>query len=284
MRKRELKPFYAQLLVAYLLAGIGLNMISARRAQAQIPVTDVVHNVNTVIQTAGDLVRQGIAFAHELKYSEVLKYLKAISNGVATYQKVQRIVNSQIAMGNAAVANVNAMRQNRFITPQQLQGMVSMYGYFAQQSLANLGELKKLLSPNVFQMEDAERIGIIDKIALDTQELEHSFNYYEVMNKTLAGQKQREAEDMAKLTALYTGSTVSPKETPVGAHARIGGFFGSIVNLLYGISALVGLIGATRVYSKFTSGDSSVHETAAAWFGSVLLAVMITTVIQRLFF
>ena len=47
----------------------------------------------------------------------------------------------------------------------------------------------------------------------------------------------------------------------------VNSYFDPAVKLIYAAGALCGLIGAIRVYSKFSSGDPDTGKTAGSWFG-----------------
>ena len=67
------------------------------------------------------------------------------------------------------------------------------------------------------------------------------------------------------------------------ATAMVRGYLGPGGRLIYAIGAIVGLIGATKVYSKFTSGDPDTAKTAAAWFGACIFLVVCATVLRSFF-
>ena len=48
------------------------------------------------------------------------------------------------------------------------------------------------------------------------------------------------------------------------ANAMVRGYFQPAVELVYGVAAIVGLIGAVRVYGKFSEGDPSTARVAAS--------------------
>lgn len=48
----------------------------------------------------------------------------------------------------------------------------------------------------------------------------------------------------------------------------VNSYFDPAVKLIYAAGALCGLIGAIRVYSKFSSGDPDTGKTAGSWFGA----------------
>jgi hypothetical protein len=67
------------------------------------------------------------------------------------------------------------------------------------------------------------------------------------------------------------------------ATTKVKGYFANGVNLMYAVGALVGLIGAIKVYQKWNSGDPDTSKVAAAWFGSCIFLVVVATVIKSFF-
>lgn len=53
--------------------------------------------------------------------------------------------------------------------------------------------------------------------------------------------------------------------------------------LIYAAGALCGLIGAIRVYSKFSSGDPDTGKTAGSWFGACVFLIVAATVLRSFF-
>ena len=67
------------------------------------------------------------------------------------------------------------------------------------------------------------------------------------------------------------------------ANQKVRSYFASGTNLMYAIGAVVGLIGAVKVYQKWNSGDHDTGKIAAAWFGSCVFLVVVATVIKSFF-
>ena len=67
------------------------------------------------------------------------------------------------------------------------------------------------------------------------------------------------------------------------ANTQVRGYFASGTNLMYAIGAIVGLIGAVKVYNKWNAGDHDTGKVAAAWFGSCVFLVLVATVIKSFF-
>lgn len=67
------------------------------------------------------------------------------------------------------------------------------------------------------------------------------------------------------------------------ANQKVRSYFAAGTQLMYAIGALLGLIGAVKVYQKWNAGDQDTGKVAAAWFGSCVFLVVVATVIQSFF-
>jgi Domain of unknown function (DUF4134) len=67
------------------------------------------------------------------------------------------------------------------------------------------------------------------------------------------------------------------------ANTKVRSYFAAGTNLMYAVGAIVGLIGAVKVYQKWNSGDPDTGKVAAAWFGSCVFLVIVATVIRSFF-
>lgn len=67
------------------------------------------------------------------------------------------------------------------------------------------------------------------------------------------------------------------------ANMRVRSFFDTGTSLMYAVGAVLGLIGAVKVYQKWNSGDPDTGRVAAAWFGSCIFLVVVATVLKSFF-
>lgn len=67
------------------------------------------------------------------------------------------------------------------------------------------------------------------------------------------------------------------------ATEQVKGYFSGGTNLMYAVGALLGLIGAIKVYQKWNAGDPDTSKIAAAWFGSCVFLVIVATVLKSFF-
>lgn len=91
---------------------------------------------------------------------------------------------------------------------------------------------------------------------------------------------------LATLLLLMISVAVSAQDGNAGineANTKVRSYFAAGVNLMYAVGAIVGLIGAVKVYQKWNSGDHDTGKVAAAWFGSCVFLVIVATVIRSFF-
>ena len=67
------------------------------------------------------------------------------------------------------------------------------------------------------------------------------------------------------------------------ADTKVREYFEPGTNLMYAIGAVLGLVGAVKVFQKWNSGDQDTSKVAAAWFGSCIFLVVVATVLQSFF-
>lgn len=85
---------------------------------------------------------------------------------------------------------------------------------------------------------------------------------------------------MNAANAMAQGNGVTAIEK---ANTEIQSYIDPITNLFYVVCAVVGFIGAVKVYGKWSAGSSDTTRTAASWFGSCVFAVVAVTAIKAFF-
>jgi len=109
-------------------------------------------------------------------------------------------------------------------------------------------------------------------------------------NRTLSPQR-RTATAAAALAILLNLSLALGAQAQTGdgeagirqATDMISGYFDTGTSLMYAIGAIVGLVGAVKVYQKWNAGEPDTGKVAAAWFGSCIFLVIVATVLSSFF-
>jgi len=67
------------------------------------------------------------------------------------------------------------------------------------------------------------------------------------------------------------------------ANTMVRSYFDTATQLMYGVGAILALIGAVRVYQLWGSQHGEASRAAAGWFGSCIFLVVVSTVIRSFF-
>jgi len=67
------------------------------------------------------------------------------------------------------------------------------------------------------------------------------------------------------------------------ATTQVKSYFATGTNLMYAIGAIVGLVGAIKVYKKWNDGEGDTGKVASSWFGSCIFLVVVATVLKSFF-
>ena len=87
-------------------------------------------------------------------------------------------------------------------------------------------------------------------------------------------------------TILFNNQTAVAQDANAGiqeATNQVVSYFDTGTDLMYAIGAVVGIIGAIKVFNKWNAGEPDTNKVAAAWFGSCVFLVVVATVLRSFF-
>lgn len=91
---------------------------------------------------------------------------------------------------------------------------------------------------------------------------------------------------LATLTFILMGFSLYAQDGNAGiqeATTQVKSYFTTGTTLMYAIGALVGLVGAIKVYKKWNDGEHDTGKVASSWFGSCIFLVVVATVLKSFF-
>lgn len=88
---------------------------------------------------------------------------------------------------------------------------------------------------------------------------------------------------LTALTASVSAQTGDGNAGITQATGLVKGYFATATTLLYAIGAVVGLVGAVKVFNAWNSGEQNTNKLAAGWFGSCIFLVVVATVLKSFF-
>ncbi len=83
------------------------------------------------------------------------------------------------------------------------------------------------------------------------------------------------------ITTMVYGQNGSAGIT--NATNKVKEYFNIAINLVYAIGAVIGLVGAIKVYSKWSNGEPDTSKVASSWFGACIFLVVVATILQGFF-
>lgn len=111
-----------------------------------------------------------------------------------------------------------------------------------------------------------------------------TFIHHSTQNQTKHEKKSLSTALLALLTASAYAQGGDGIAGITEATSMVTSYFYPLVQLIYAIGAVTGLIGGIRVYQKFSSGDPDTSKTAASWFGACIFLILVGTVLESFFF
>jgi hypothetical protein len=128
---------------------------------------------------------------------------------------------------------------------------------------------------------------MVDRIAGHFQQQSINIKQINYMKKLIRFTVAKgRALGLALLVYLITYTLAGAQDGNAGineATMRVRSYFTTGTNLMYAIGAILGLVGAVKVYQKWNSGDPDTGKVAAAWFGSCVFLVIVATVLRSFF-
>lgn len=86
------------------------------------------------------------------------------------------------------------------------------------------------------------------------------------------------------LTVITTSAQTGNGNAGIQAAAdEVSGYFDTGCTLMYAIGAVMGIIGAVKVFNKWNAGEPDTSKVASAWFGSCIFLVIVATVLKSFF-
>ncbi|MEE1946412.1 DUF4134 domain-containing protein [Pedobacter sp. KR3-3] len=91
---------------------------------------------------------------------------------------------------------------------------------------------------------------------------------------------------VAGLLLVFMACLVQAQDGNAGiteATTKVKSYFATGTNLMYAIGAITGLVGAVKVYNKWSAGEPDTAKVASSWFGACIFLVVVATVLKSFF-
>jgi hypothetical protein len=91
---------------------------------------------------------------------------------------------------------------------------------------------------------------------------------------------------MATITLILISLSLYAQDGNSGitaATSQVKSYFSTGTSLMYAIGAIMGLVGAIKVFKKWNDGEHDTGKVASSWFGSCIFLVVVATVLKSFF-
>lgn len=207
-------------------------IILSINSNAQIPIAEIIKQAITKVIVAVDLKIQRLQNKtiwlqnaqktlenemSKLKLSEITDWVEKqrklyddyfqelwkVKTVLSYYHRVKEIIQRQIDIVNEYKAAWNLFRQDKDFTPEELDGMYTIYSGMMDESLKNIDQLFLVLNAFNTQMSDAKRLEIINSVADKMEEVYTDLEEFNNQNKMISVQRASERGEIDYVRKLY---------------------------------------------------------------------------------
>jgi hypothetical protein len=144
-------------------------------------------------------IAEGNFSLHEL----FLDGLLLVSPEVKKYARVADIISYQMSIGAEYKRALKGFHAAEVFAPSELSYLSSVYENLSRRSLQNLEDLMMVITSSQLRMSDGERLLVIDRIFLDSQDQLVFLRDFNAGGVVLMKQKQKEKRDIEQLRGIY---------------------------------------------------------------------------------
>ena len=136
-------------------------------------------------------------------YDDYFQELWQVKATLATYSRVKAIIERQVQIVREYQTAWALFRQDKLITPEELQTMREVYAGMLAQSTQNLDVLLLVVSAFQTRMSDGRRMEIINEVSTTVEEILMDLKKYNEGAKMISLQRAAERGEIAYVKKLY---------------------------------------------------------------------------------
>jgi len=207
-------------------------MLYPTHSQAQIPIADVIKEGIKKVIVAVDLeiqrlqtqtinlqdAQKQVENAMQLAqlsaitdwvrqqkdlYAEYYQELWQVKDAFTLYQRIKDITQRQTQLITGYKQSLALLRQDPNFSPDELQHMTRVYSSLLDRTAQNITQLLTVITGFATQMEDGDRLHIIDGIATQVDQNYADMQQFTQENVLLSLQRAKSQQDIDMIRALY---------------------------------------------------------------------------------
>jgi hypothetical protein len=136
-------------------------------------------------------------------YSEYYQELWQIKNAISAYDKVVSMIDKQAQLVKDYQTAYAAIKQDSHFSSQEISYIGSVYSGILNQSVANLNQLYLVINALVTQMDDGDRLHIVDAAGARIDQNYSDLHQFTQQNILLSTQRAKDQNDLTQVKLLY---------------------------------------------------------------------------------
>lgn len=192
----------------------GVLLLSISQAKAQFVVTDPGNLISGILNSANEIVQTSSTVSNVVKnfkevekvYTQGKEYydkLKAVNNLVKDARKVQQTVLMVGDISEMYVVNFRKMMNDPNFSAQEISAIAFGYSQLLKESSGLLKDLKQIISSGGLEMNDKERMDLIDQTYKEVKEYYNLVRYYTNKNISVSYLRAKKENNASKVLKLY---------------------------------------------------------------------------------
>jgi hypothetical protein len=197
----------------FMMLCIGL-LCSITNVNAQFVVTDPGNLISGILNSANEIVQTSSTVSNVIKnfkevekvYSQGKEYydkLEAVNNLVKDARRVQQTVLLVGDISEMYVVNFRKMMNDPNFSPQEISAIAFGYTQLLKESSGLLKDLKQIVNSSGLEMNDKERMDIINEVYKEVREYYNLVRYYTNKNISVSYLRAKKQNDAARVLQLY---------------------------------------------------------------------------------
>jgi hypothetical protein len=178
--------------------------LGVQKVQTQtIILQDVQKQVENAMQESqlGDIIN----WVQQQKdlYSEYYQELWEAKNVIVYYDKVKDIIQMQAQLVSSYKKAYSSIRQDTHFSTDEVNYMYTVYSGILDRSLSNITELTRIIQSFITQMDDGDRLHIIDVLSAGMDQDYNDLQSFTQHNILLSLQRSKDQQDLDYIKSLY---------------------------------------------------------------------------------
>ena len=189
-------------------------LCSITSIKAQFVVTDPGNLISGILNSANEIVQTSSTVSNVVKnfkevekvYTQGKEYydkLKAVNNLVKDARKVQETVLLVGDISEMYVTNFKKMMSDPNFSTKEISAIAFGYSQLLKESSGLLKDLKQIVNSSGLEMNDKERMDIINQVHKEVREYYNLVRYYTNKNISVSYLRAKKQNDAARVLQLY---------------------------------------------------------------------------------